>query len=118
MKRMFASFTLLGLLGVLAAPGCGDDTQMQTPPPGPIVIDNLGTEMAGVFCEMAFSCCTAMELPELFKEFNPAPTNEAECESTLKPVFDAEVLSGLKEGINAGRLEYDGDLARTCVGEL
>src|SRR5262245_1667473 len=121
MKRMFASFTLLGVLAAFAAPGCGGDENQTSSgtTPQDIALDNLGTEMAKIFCEMAYSCCDATELAKLLGEIaNPPPMSQAECETILKGAFDSEVLTGLKEGVNAGRLEYDGALARTCAGSL
>jgi hypothetical protein len=120
MKRMVASLVLLGLAGTLAVAGCGDDTNNNTTTGGAqdIPLDNIGTEMSELFCGVAFACCESGELTKLFEDFTPPPTTQAECEGTLRQVYDQLVLEGLKKGVEAGRLQYDGAKAGDCFAKL
>ncbi len=127
MNRTVTSFFALALAGAFSFIGCGDDTNNNPTGSGgnggsggggAIAIDEIGTKTAELYCGLIYSCCTTAEQAEAFDGLNPKPTNEAECRQTFKGFFDGLVLPGLKEVIAAGRLEYDGDLAASCLPQL
>jgi hypothetical protein len=117
MKRIIASFLAFGVVGGLAAAGCGDETSGGTSGGGAqaIALDDLAAAQAKLICGAAYSCCDMAELQKFFSNFNPPPANQAECESTARPIVEGEILYGFKQGIELGRIEYDSAQAGACI---
>jgi hypothetical protein len=121
MKRMMAFFTATMVVGGSMLVGCGTDTEKTTSggtPVTPIAFENLSTELSKNYCALAFSCCTPMEQTELFGSFPMPPKTEEECVTTFKEFYDMFVTTGLKAGLDAGRLKYDGALAASCLAKV
>lgn len=120
MKRMMAFLFASMVVGGSTLIGCSDDTSNNTSgdPPTPLALEDLAPTMADTFCELAFSCCTAMEQAQVFEGFPTLPKTAAECVPSIKAQFEMFILAGLKEGVDAGRLKYDATLAGSCVGKI
>lgn len=121
MKRTMTFFAASMVLGGSMLVGCGDDTNNTTSggtPAAPIALENLSQELAQSYCELAFSCCTAMEQTELFKDFPMPPKTAEECTTTFKDLYDTLVLGDAKASVDAGRVKYDGALAASCLAKV
>jgi hypothetical protein len=85
---------------------------------GSVSVDNLGTELAKVGCSKIFECCTSAEVMQQFNGItvNGQPiTTEAQCESFTGGLFSGFLTPEYKASIAAGRIEYDGDAAQSCL---
>lgn len=120
MKRTLASLALTLFVAGSMLVGCGDDTTNTTTGGAntPIALDNLSKELAESYCELAFSCCSSMEQMTLFKDLPSVPTNVAECTTSFASLYDMYILNGIKAGVEAGRLKYDGVLAGSCFSQV
>jgi len=121
MKRTITSLFALALVGAASVVGCSDDTNNTTGGNNttpPIALDDLGTKTAEGYCGQLYECCTAAELDTVFQNMNPKPANEAECAQSFKAFYDMDVLPGLKEAVEAGRIEFDGALAASCFSKV
>ena len=120
MKRFALSLALVTFSAGLIAAGCGTDTTGQTTtgtPAQTVPLEKASTEMAKVFCGIVFSCCDATEMMAVLGDFTPAPTTQAECESTVLQPIEEEIFAGLKAGVAAGRLDYDAAKAASCFAK-
>lgn len=115
MKHTLAFLLVSAFCGASLVVGCSDDTK-STDPPAEIALNDLGKTMAGVFCDLTFRCCTAMEQTEVFKDFGIMPTTVEECTPAVQGTLDAYIFDALKDGVNAGRLKYDAIAANSCFG--
>lgn len=101
--------------------GCGDDTNTNSTGGSnatPIALEDLSKKMSGLYCDLAFSCCTAMEQSLYFNNLPTIPKTVAECSPAIQAQLDMFIFAGLKDAVNAGRLKYDGALAGTCFGQV
>src|SRR4051794_19040700 len=99
MKRLMAFLVASTFVAGSTLAGCSDDTTNNssgTPPPAPLELSELSPAMANLFCDLAFSCCTAMEQTQLFQDFGSIPKTKEECEPLIKTQFDMFILVGLK----------------------
>jgi hypothetical protein len=120
MKRIIAFLVAATFVGGSMLTGCSDDTTNNSsgnPPPAALELSDLSPAVANLFCGLAFSCCTPMEQTQMFKDFPSMPKTAEECEPVIKTQFDMLVFAGLKEGVDAGRLKFDGVAAKTCLGQ-
>ncbi|MDI1446933.1 hypothetical protein [Polyangium sp. 6x1] len=128
MKHFVTSLIALALVGAGSLIGCSDDSNNTTGGGGNgggggggnggggvIPLDDLGTKTAELYCGLVYSCCTMAEQAEAFGSLDPKPTNEAECAQAFKGFYDNMVLPDLKAAVEAGRLEYDGELLASCT---
>jgi len=121
MKRTLASLALTLFVGGSMLVGCGDDTNNTTSggtPVTPIALENLSQELASSYCELAFSCCTAMEQTVLFEDLSMPPKTVEECKVAFKDLYDTFVLADTKASVDAGRVKYDGALAASCLAKV
>jgi hypothetical protein len=121
MKRTLASLALTLFVGGSMLVGCGPDTKNTSsgnPPSGPIALENLSQALAQSYCELAFSCCTAMEQAVIFEDLNMVPKTAEECTASSKEFYDSLVLADIKASVDAGRVKYDGALAATCLDKI
>lgn len=121
MKRMMAFLLASTIVGGSVLVGCGDDTKTNSTGNSgttPIALENIPASMGDAFCGLAFSCCTAMEQSAVFKDFPSVPKTVEECGTFISAQFEMFVFANLKDGVNAGRLKYDGDVARTCFESI
>lgn len=77
---------------------------------GGVSLDDLGSTYAAAYCQKAEECCTADELHDL-----TFVDTEAQCELFIGGLFDQYLVPALRDGEDAGRLDYDGDAMGACV---
>lgn len=90
---------------VLSAAACGGSD--------PISLEDLPARLAAVGCEHVYRCCDATEQMQQFANFDPPPTNQAECEATLTALYQSFLID--QAAIDAGRLGYDSAAAGECL---
>lgn len=97
----------LAPLVLIASLGCNDD-------PAPVSVQEYGAEGSRWLCARLFDCCDADSRPAFFGAASPPPSTTEECiayfDASLGPVFDT-----LATSIDAGRVDYDGALAASCL---
>ncbi|AKF10604.1 hypothetical protein [Sandaracinus amylolyticus] len=99
--RWLAPFVLI------AALGCDND-------PAPISVQEYGAEGSRWLCTRLFDCCDADSRAGFFGVASPTPSTTEECiayfDASLGTVFET-----LATSIDAGRVDYDGALAASCL---
>ena len=90
---------------VVSATACGGSDS--------ISLEDLPARIAAASCERIFRCCDATEQMQQFDNFDPPPTNQAECEATLTALYQNFIIND--EALDAGRLGYDSAAAGECV---
>jgi hypothetical protein len=121
MKRTLACAFALGLFGALAGVGCSGEDPNPEPTggtnSGTIALDAYANELAKVYCNRIFTCCTAVEQAKALELLSPTPKNEAECTTAYSALFSF-VIGEQKDSVAAGRQTYDGAKASNCFAKL
>jgi hypothetical protein len=85
--------------------GCGPGSG------GSIPSGQLGSQYAAVFCHRVFTCCEPAERSDI------NANDEATCRTLVATDVNTKI-AGSQASIDAGRINYHGDLARRCVDTL
>lgn len=93
--------------------GCGGDGGGG----GGIALEDLGERLATASCAKIFECCDDAEIMEIFMGFNPPITTEEQCREFYIGIAEGLLLPQTQASIEAGRLEYHGDVAADCVAK-
>jgi hypothetical protein len=72
-----------------------------------VALQDFGAAFAQVFCDKAYTCCTAAELMGF-------PPTSAECQTTLAPELQM-LATALQSSVTAGRIIYHGDKMAACL---
>jgi hypothetical protein len=108
MKRLIVSALLVG---------CGGDDGSG----GFVDLDNLGLELAGGSCSKQFSCCTDAEIMAQYMGITydgHAIETEDQCVEFSNAVFSSLAITGYRDSIEKGRMEYDGAAAADCIAAI
>jgi hypothetical protein len=88
---------------------------------GSVSVDNLGTELASVSCSKMFECCDSAEIMDQFANVTvdgQPITTEEQCESFAGGFLGTFLTQEYNASIAAGRIEYDGEAARSCLDQM
>jgi hypothetical protein len=96
------------LLAVLLALACSSSTSA-----GSIALEQAPAELAKVYCEKIYSCCSATERMNNFL----VGTDQTSCQTALVAVLSF-VVPELQASIAQGRAAYHAEEMGTCVGQL
>jgi hypothetical protein len=109
-SRRSACWIVLALLSAT----CGDQGA------GPIPIERLTTEMAGVLCQQMSRCCTAMDRAQLPPDFvTILQSKDCARDPTLLGFLDQEFnLARLRQSVQQGRSDYEPADGRRCIDHL
>ena len=121
MKRAIAYLFGIGFVVSSVAVGCGDDTPNPNPTGGSgtdgLALENLGGEATKAYCATMFSCCTSMEVDQLFQITGGRPADEADCIAKFQMLKEAAILANYQDSVDQGRIKYDGVKAAECMAE-
>lgn len=119
MKRAIAYLFGVGFVVSLVAAGCGDDTNNPNPTGGSgtdgLALENLGAEETKVYCANMFSCCTSMEVDQLFQITGGRPTDEADCIAKFQMLNEGAIIANYQDSLDKGRIKYDAVKAAECM---
>lgn len=105
------SIPLVSLVVALAASSAACDGGN-----GTIPFEQLPARLSESYCANVFRCCDTAERTDMFMNFNPPVTTEAECVTTLTALYQRFLVGD--EAFAAGRMGYNGDLAADCLARL